>query len=83
MFLLFLIFPPLGFLFVLIGLIVLCVVSRLASVVLGLTLAVVCAVGAFEIMTDPQSGDMWMTGVLFLPWMGFGVWLIADGLKKE
>lgn len=66
----------------LIGFFVLCIASRVASGVLGLVLAVACAAGAFEIMTDPKDGDVGL-GLLFLPWMGLGIFLAADGLKRK
>jgi hypothetical protein len=76
-------FPPLGFMVLMIGLFFLCATHRWAAVLLGLTLAVTCAIGAIAILSDPKMGDMAPVGLLFLPWAGFGLWLAAGGSSKK
>ena len=76
-------FPPLGFMVLLMGLFFLCVAHRWAAVLVGLTLAVACVIGAIVIMNDPKMGDNAFVGILFLPWAGFGLWLAAGGFSKK
>lgn len=77
------VFPAVAFVVFLLGLLFLCVAYRWAAVLLGLTLAVTCAIGAIEMLSDPKTGDMSPAGLLFLPWVGFGLWLAAGGLSKK
>ena len=77
------IFPVAAFMVLLLGLFFLCVEYRWAAVLLGLTLAVTCAIGAVLILSAPDMGDMAPVGLLFLPWAGFGLWLAAGGLSKK
>jgi hypothetical protein len=75
--------PAVAFLGVLLGLFWLFAVHRWAAVLLGLTLAITCLVCAVVILSDPSMGDMASTGLLFLPWAGFGLWLAAQGLARK
>ena len=77
------IFPVAAFMVLLLGLFFLCVAYRWAAVLLGLTLAVTCAVGAIVFLSDPNMGDMAPVSLLFLPWAGFGLWLAAGRLSKK
>ena len=77
------VFPVVAFTVLVLGLFALCIAYRWAAVLLGLTLAVTCAIGAIVFLTDPSMGDMAPTGLLFLPWAGFGLWLAAGGLSKK
>jgi len=77
------IFPVAAFMVLMVGLFFLCVAYRWAAVVLGLTLAVACVIGAIGILTDPKTGDAAPMGLLFLPWAGLGLWLAAKGLSKK
>ena len=61
----------------------LCIAYRWAAVLLGLTLAATCVICAIEFLRDPNMGDNAFTGILFLPWAGFGLWLAAGGLSKK
>jgi hypothetical protein len=76
-------FPPLGFMVLLIGLFFLCAAYRWAAVLLGLTLAVTCVICAIVILNDSKMGDHAFVGILFLPWAGFGLWLAAAGFSKK
>jgi hypothetical protein len=75
--------PVVAFVVLLLGLLFLCVAYRWAAVLLGLTLAVTCAIGAVLILSAPDMGDMAPVGLLFLPWAGFGLWLAAGRLSKK
>ena len=75
--------PVVAFVVLLLGLLALCVAYRWAAVLLALTLAVTCAIGAIVFLSDPNMGDMAPVGLLFLPWAGFGLWLAAGGLSKK
>jgi hypothetical protein len=75
--------PVVAFVVRLLGLFALCVEYRWAAVLLGLTLAVTCAIGAVLILSAPDMGDMAPLGLLFLPWAGFGLWLAAGRLSKK
>jgi hypothetical protein len=75
--------PVVAFMVLLLGLFALCVAYRWAAVLLGLTLAVTCAIGAIVFLSDPNMGDMAPVGLLFLPWAGFGLWLAAGRLSKK
>ena len=75
--------PPVGFVVLLLGLLLLCAAHRWAAVLLGLTLAATCMVGAIAIMSDPNMGVTAPTGLLFLPWAGFGLWLATDGHRRK
>jgi hypothetical protein len=77
------IFPPLAFMVLLMGLFFLCVAYRWAAVLVGLTLAVACVIGAIVILNDPKIGDMAPVGLLFLPWAGLGLWLAVGGFSKN
>ena len=77
------IFPVAAFMVLLLGLFFLCVAYRWAAVLLGLTLAVTCEIGAIVFLSDPNMGDMAPVGLLFLPWAGFGLWLAAGRLSKK
>jgi hypothetical protein len=77
------IFPPVGLMVLLLSLLALCIAYRWAAVLLGLALAVTCAIGAIVILADPKMGDAAWTGLLLLPWAGFGLWLAAGGLSKK
>jgi len=61
--------------FLVLGLFALCIAYRWAAVLLGLTLAATCVICAIEFLRDPNMGDNAFTGILFLPWAGFGLWL--------
>jgi len=74
--------PPVGFVVLVLGLFLLCVAYRWAAIVIGLTLAVTCTVCAISLMTDPESGDV-SIGLLFLPWIGLGLWLAFKGPSRE
>jgi hypothetical protein len=75
--------PAVAFVVLLMGLFFLCVAYRWAAVLLGLTLAVACVIGAIAILTDPKMGDNAWTGWLFLFWAGFGLWLAAGKYSKK
>jgi hypothetical protein len=75
--------PVVAFVVLLLALLALCVAYRWAAVLLGLTLAVTCAIGAVLILSAPDMGDMAPVGLLFLPWAGFGLWLAAGGFSKK
>lgn len=75
--------PCLAFVLVLFGLLVVCGSCRPLAVLLGLTLAVACVIGAIAIMSASEMGDDACTGLLFLPWAGFGIWIAAGGLSKK
>jgi hypothetical protein len=77
------VFPVVAFVVLLLGLFFLCVAHRSAAVILGLALAVACVSGAFVILNDPEMGDVAPTGLLFLPWAGFGLWLAGRGLSRK
>ncbi len=77
------IFPVAAFVVLMAVLFFLCVAHRWAAVVLGLTLAVACVIGAFVVMTDPKTGDAAPMGLLFLPWAGLGLWMAARGFSKK
>jgi len=77
------IFPVVAFMVLLIGLFFLCATHRWAAVLVGLTLAVACVIGAIVILNDPKMGDNAFVGILFLPWAGFGLWLSAGGFSKK
>src|SRR5207247_4501703 len=68
-----------GFLLVLILLIFLVANSRIAAVLFGLILAIGCGVAGFTFITDtdPKHGDANMFGVVFLPWAGFGLYMVV------
>jgi hypothetical protein len=75
--------PVVGFMVLLLGLFFLCAAHRWAAVILGLTLAMACVIGAVVILNDPKMGDVAPTGLLFLPWAGVGLWLAAAGFSKK
>jgi uncharacterized membrane protein len=77
------IFPVAAFMVLMLGLFFLCVAHRWAAVLLGLTLAVTCAIGAIVFLSDPNMGDMAPVGLIFLPWAGFGLWLAAGRWSKK
>jgi hypothetical protein len=76
-------FPAVAFVALLLGLLLLCAAYRWAAVVLGLTLAVACAIGAILILSAPDMGEMAPVGLLFLPWAGFGLWLAKEGWSRK
>lgn len=75
--------PAVGFMILMAGLFVLCAAYRWAAVMLGLALAVGSTISMIAIMSDPKMGDMAPTGLLFIPWAGFGLWLAAKGISKK
>jgi hypothetical protein len=75
--------PVVAFTVLVLGLFALCIAYRWAAVLLGLTLAATCVICAIEFLRDPNMGDNAFTGILFLPWAGFGLWLAAGGLSKK
>jgi hypothetical protein len=77
------IFPVVAFVILLLGLLFLCAVYRWAAILLGLTLAVACAIGAIAILSAPDMGDEACMGLLFLPWAGLGLWLAAGKYSKK
>ncbi|MGO8927949.1 MAG: hypothetical protein ACLQU3_13815 [Limisphaerales bacterium] len=77
------VFPAVAVAVFLLGLFFLCVAYRWAAVLLGLTLAITCVILAIECLNDPKLGDDAFTGILFLPWAGFGLWLAAGGFSKK
>ncbi|HEV8059524.1 MAG TPA: hypothetical protein VGP68_06610 [Gemmataceae bacterium] len=77
------IFPVAAFVVLMAGLFFLCVAHRWAAVLLGLTLAAACVIGAIVILNDPKMGDNAFLGILFLPWAGVGLWLAGSGLFKK
>ena len=77
------VFPVVAFMVLLLGLFTLCVAYRWAAVLLGLMLAATCVICAIEFLSDPNMGDNAFTGILFLPWAGFGLWLAANGLSRK
>ncbi|HEV7924545.1 MAG TPA: hypothetical protein VGR14_04275 [Verrucomicrobiae bacterium] len=77
------IFPVAAFMVLLLGLFVLCFAHRSAAVLLGLTLAVACVIGAIVILGDPEMSDAAPTGLLLLPWAGLGLWLAAGKYSKK
>jgi hypothetical protein len=75
--------PVVAFMVLLLGLFFLSIAHRWAAVLLGLTLAATCVICAIEFLSDPNMGDNAFTGILFLPWAGFGLWLAAGRWSKK